>query len=187
MTSSVYIQISIWEWIEYNGKLASIVREPYDSIVSIYGYQKTPRNMHGQSKHVCSLLCVRFCLEQQNAQAPRRLVRSLWSHTRVVIRGPIILHFLLQCQNKQRLERWALRNQRQDDEDFGRYYGVTGKRICFIRVAHQHVESIAFLNPLYNKTQVIWRIKICLVKKIQKTKKQLPHGKVSENNEKFDF
>ncbi|KAL0705741.1 hypothetical protein Bca4012_072166 [Brassica carinata] len=37
MTVSVYTQISIWGWIEYNGKLASIVREPYDSKVSIYG------------------------------------------------------------------------------------------------------------------------------------------------------
>ncbi|WZZ16140.1 hypothetical protein YC2023_109229 [Brassica napus] len=33
--------------------------------------------------------------------------------------------------------------KRQDDEDFGRYYGVTGKRICYIRVAHQHVERNA--------------------------------------------
>lgn len=108
---------------------------------------------------VCSLLCVIFCLEQQNTQAPTRLVRSLWSHTRVVIRGPTILHFLLQYQNKQRPERCALRNWRQDDEDFGSVYVISVSHINMLRV-------LLFL--IYNLT---WKPNVWIMQEIE-------HGKL---------
>ncbi|KAG7593587.1 F-box associated domain type 3, partial [Arabidopsis thaliana x Arabidopsis arenosa] len=144
-------------FIEYKGKLASIVRGPYDRFHSFDLWILEDVEKHEWSKQTCvfpssvwdDVECGKMYFPGTNKageiiMAPKRLSSDF--------RPFYIFYYNVETKNIRRVRLLGI----GDSEEFRRSYGfqsTAGSRHSLVLIAHQHVESVGFFkDPRINLT-----------------------------------
>ncbi|XP_010463049.1 PREDICTED: putative F-box protein At1g32660 [Camelina sativa] len=138
-------------FLEYKGKLASIVRHPYARFTSFYLWILEDAEKPEWSKQTCvipssvwdDIECGEISFPGTNKAgeiiiAPTKLSRN--------VRPFYIFYYNVETQNIRRVRLLGI----GDSEEFRRSYGFHDRpEDYFVLIAHQHVESLGFFkNPL---------------------------------------
>ncbi|XP_023644416.1 putative F-box protein At1g32660 [Capsella rubella] len=136
-------------YLEYKGKLASIVRNPYSRISSFDLWILEDAEKAEWSKQTCvfpssvwdDVECGEISFPGTNKageiiMAPKKLSRN--------VRPFYIFYYNVETQNVRRVRLLGI----GDSEEFRRSYGFNGRYTddCFALIAHQHVESLGFVK-----------------------------------------
>ncbi|KAL0655794.1 hypothetical protein Bca4012_076378 [Brassica carinata] len=133
-------------FIDYNGKLASIVRYPYDRFNSFDLWILEDPEKHEWSKQHCvfpsSVWDYVWGLEMSfpGTNKDGEIIMAPTSLSPEI--GPFyIFYYNVKTQNVRRVRLLGI----GDNKEFRRSYGFLKQRDCFVRIAPQHVHSIASL------------------------------------------
>ncbi|XP_033131848.1 putative F-box protein At1g32660 [Brassica rapa] len=136
-------------FIEYNGKLASIlVHPPLARSIPFDLWILEDAQKHEWSKQTCvfpssaweSVSCRRMSFQGTNKAGEIIIVPSVVNTIKV--QPFYIFYYNVTTNNVRRVRLLGI----GDNEEFQRSYGFVGGYECFVRVAPHHVDSIAFLN-----------------------------------------
>ncbi|CAG7901191.1 hypothetical protein HID58_025263 [Brassica napus] len=133
-------------FIDYNGKLASIVRYPYDRFNSFDLWILEDPVKHEWSKQHCVFPSSvwdsvwGFEMSFPGTNKDGEIIMAPTSLSPEV--GPFyIFYYNVKTQNVRRVRLLGI----GDNKEFRRSYGFLKQRDCFVRIAPQHVHSIASL------------------------------------------
>ncbi|KAF3486340.1 hypothetical protein F2Q69_00053760 [Brassica cretica] len=136
-------------FIEYNGKLASIlVHPPLARSIPFDLWILEDAQKHEWSKQTCvfpssaweSVSCRRMSFQGTNKAGEIIIVPSVVNTLEV--QPFYIFYYNVRTNNVRRVRLLGI----GDNEEFQRSYGFLGGYECFVRVAPHHVDSIAFLS-----------------------------------------
>uniref|UniRef100_A0A0D3D5T2 F-box domain-containing protein n=1 Tax=Brassica oleracea var. oleracea TaxID=109376 RepID=A0A0D3D5T2_BRAOL len=136
-------------FIEYNGKLASIlVHPPLARSIPFDLWILDDAQKHEWSKQTCvfpssaweSVSCRRMSFQGTNKAGEIIIVPSVVNTLEV--QPFYIFYYNVRTNNVRRVRLLGI----GDNEEFQRSYGFLGGYECFVRVAPHHVDSIAFLS-----------------------------------------
>ncbi|ESQ38665.1 hypothetical protein EUTSA_v10029478mg [Eutrema salsugineum] len=134
-------------FIEYNGKLASIVRIPRSRFRSFDLGILEDDEKHEWSKQTCvfpssawdSVRSNKTCFSGTNKAGEIIMVPDVLSPE---VQPFYIFYYNVRTNNVRRVRLLGF----GDNEEFRRSYGFVDKLECYVRLAPQHVDSIAFLK-----------------------------------------
>ncbi|EOA39134.1 hypothetical protein CARUB_v10012056mg [Capsella rubella] len=134
-------------FIEYKGKLASIVRFPHGAFRSFDLWILEDVQRHEWSKRTCVIpISVwddvepgRMSFPGTNKAGEIIMAPSLLS---CIVRPFYIFYYNVETRNIRRVRLLGI----GDDKEFRRCYGLGKNTDCFVNIAHQHVESISFFK-----------------------------------------